>query len=189
MLRKVLKTVNRLVKARPLQWAIGFGSVKYMMADYIAQTQLEGKNIKTINWTRFGLFTTFGAVYVGGFQYYVYARFYPYILRNVTQFYQKSLYGFIIDMTIYSPIIYYPIFYCFRDGVYHKNVSLRQLRMSMLRYKRNFKEDYINLWMVWGVPQITVFTVIPLHFRVPFISGVGFVWGILLSNTRGEKDT
>ena len=176
--------INSFVKARPLSVAVGVGTIKYGLSDYIIQTQTQNKNWETMDYKRLFFFVSWGCLYVGAFQHQIYCKLYPHLFGKMN-FYKRSTAAFMTDMTIHSLFVCHPIFYVYKDIIYNQNISIQQTKESLTTYKNNFISDTIRVWKVWGPAQVLTFSVIPVHFRIPWIGFVGFCYGMLLSFARG----
>jgi len=97
----------------------------------MAQTCIEGKSFKDIDWRRNSIYTAFGFLYLGGAQYFVYVHgfkklFNPAVvekfgnqtirqkLTNLPGI--KSLFGqTLVDIGIHQPLMYLPSFYVVKE--------------------------------------------------------------------------
>ena len=103
--------------------------------------------------------------------------------------FMRNSFNTMADMTIHSPLFYFPIFYIFKGFVYEKSVSIKVIKQQLYQYfVINFKEDMIDLYKVWLPTIAFMFAAIPIQYRVPWISTIGILWAVILSLKRGEAD-
>ena len=130
-----------------------------------------------------------GFFYCGFVQYGIYNKLYPVIFNNMKKGFARNLANTAADMIVHSPLVYFPIFYIFKGFVYEKCVSVDVVKQQLYQYfVINFREDMIDLYKVWGPTIFLMFAVIPIQYRVPWISTIGILWAIIISLKRGEKD-
>lgn len=70
-MRALLRRLNTAVAARPVGASLLVTGVKACAADALVQTAVEGKRLREIDHQRSLLFTSFGVMYQGGFQYWL----------------------------------------------------------------------------------------------------------------------
>jgi hypothetical protein len=58
------------------------------------------------------------------------------------------------------------------------------------RYKHDITESGLlkKYWLLWGPVNSFTFSVIPQHFRIPFMASISFFWMIALSYISAKGD-
>lgn len=111
--------INNFSKRHPVLLASGTSCLRCAFADIVlAQLMVEKRDFNDINWNRVYLFSLYGALYVGGFQYWIYGKVYPYFFDriNKTNPMRSATLQTICDLSTYSPFVYMPIFYVFKHS-------------------------------------------------------------------------
>eukprot|EP01084_Bolivina_argentea_P082154 148762_1 len=63
------------------------------------------------------------------------------------------------------------------------------IKDSLYQYfYKNFKDDMIALYKCWIPALAMMFSVVPMQYRLPFLSTVGLFWLVYLSLYRGEAE-
>mmetsp|Transcript_40535 Transcript_40535/g.117048 ORF Transcript_40535/g.117048 Transcript_40535/m.117048 type:complete len:202 (-) Transcript_40535:105-710(-) len=179
--REVFSRVSAKTAARPLSAAVLLCGVKTCAADAFVQKAIEQHDI---DWRRNFVFTIFGLGYLGGFQYFLYARWFPRWFPGKGM--GSTLKCVAFDQTINTGVWYYPLFYVVQDGVMRGRLDGSAVREGGARYTRNIFADMTNCWKLWVPAQLLNFSVVPLHWRTPFCAGVSMVWTCVLSFMRGS---
>lgn len=189
----------------PARHAVIFGAVvaglKTGFSDWIVQRVIEGKGTwSEIDWTRVGMFTAFGFMYLGGIQYFVYvplftrvlfpgaARFVSLPLREKMKDRRGQamvMKQVLLDLCIHEPFLYFPIFYILKERCYSDKSTWIQDALG--RWRTNFVFDVKMNWMIWLPGFAFNFAFCPVHLRVPFVALVSFGWTIVLSVVRGGE--
>mmetsp|Transcript_36229 Transcript_36229/g.70821 ORF Transcript_36229/g.70821 Transcript_36229/m.70821 type:complete len:292 (-) Transcript_36229:157-1032(-) len=166
-------------------------------ADLLAQTVLQGTPLDSVDWTRSLLFCTFGAIYLGGFQYLYQVQIFK-RLFDVDKFTSQPWADKVkdgpglralaaqtaLDLTVLT-LIYLPTFYVFKAGVFTGSSDPSVWLSSGLEsYTTNFAKDELDLIRVWLPADVVCFSV-PLYLRLPVRHIVSFVWTAYLSFARG----
>ena len=183
-LRFNLNEINLLVKRYPFTTAIGIGGANAVTCDYIIQTYVNGKNWESIDYKRLQFYCIWGLLYNGVFTYRLHSKMYPYLYGSMN-FQKRTLASWVTDMTFKPVLFTLPVFYSSRDIICNNGVSVEQIKGSLMTYYNNLKMDITNSWMIWGPAHIFTFTIVPIHLKVPWICFVNFIWGLLISHTRG----
>eukprot|EP01084_Bolivina_argentea_P300242 517665_1 len=191
VLQRIRKTLvspnnrlNALLMRYPKCTSIGLTVVKTMAADLIVQTTVDGKSLNNIDFVRASVFGTFGFVYLGCFQYWVYNilffRWFPSVSIRAT------INKVSVDQLIKHPFLYWPTFYFVQTSLNERKVNRETMQLVIHKYKNNIWTDMKALWS-FAVPlQIINFSIMPLHLRLPFISISSFFWCCFLSVFRGN---
>ena len=187
----------RLLSRWPLASGVAIATVNTVAADTVVQHMVEKK--QKHDWQRTAVFFSFGAVYLGGFQYLLYSVMYPrWFTRggpfSALTFRQKLADSkgqahvgmqLFVDQFIHVPFIYFPTFYLMQDAMQKGTVSLSNTTSALRRYADNFLGDNIAQWQVFLPANLINFTFCPLWFRVPFAATISFGWTMILSFRRG----
>lgn len=178
-----LSRMNAFFKKHPLFISLVGNTIKTASADIITQTYLENK--KELDLQRLSVFTSFGFVYLGGWQHYLFNNLFVRCEKIMTlskyKPFSQSIILTFLDLGIHTPIMYYPSFYMIKG--YLEKQSVNDIIKT---YNENIKNDMIAIWKVWFPAQMVNFTFIPIHLRMPFITSVSFGWTMILSLMRGN---
>jgi len=94
-----------------------------------------------------------------------------------------------IDIFIFSPICYFPVFYCSKALIHESMESMDKLsaiREGLKKYRTTFWEDNAANAVFWFPGDFFVFT-IPAWLRMPCAYALGFGWTSMLFWFRVEK--
>ena len=176
--------MNTFFKRHPLLVSLVGNTIKTASADIITQKYLENK--KELDLQRLSVFTSFGLVYLGGWQHFLFNKLFVRCENIMTlakyKPISKSVILTFLDLGVHTPLMYYPSFYMIKGYLEKQTVN-----NVIETYNENIKTDLITMWRLWFPAQIINFTFIPIHFRMPFITSVSFGWTIILSCMRGNK--
>lgn len=180
----MLSATNTLLKKRPFMISLVSNTIKTIGADLVTQHIIESKS--ETDWKRVSVFASFGLMYLGGWQYVLFNKIFPKVekimLASKWTSTSKSATLTFLDMGVHTPLMYFPAFYTI------KNIADGQGVDNIIKdYKTNIKDDLATIWKLWIPAQMINFTYIPIHLRMPFITGVSFAWTIILSMTRGKQ--
>jgi hypothetical protein len=182
---------------RPFVFGTGLAGVKNGLCDVLVQTAVEKKDLDTIDWRRVSVFTTFGALFSGAWQYVLFVRMMPRLcpaaeafaakpfrqkLKDIPGLKQLAVQNF-VENGINNPVLYFPIFYTVKEFI-----EGGDLRDGVKKYKAHFKEDVLAIWKVWIPAQFVNFAFNPMWMRVPFVAFVSAFWTGYVSMTRGKKE-
>ena len=78
-------------------------------------------------------------------------------------------------------MIYFPLFYTFKEFGENKNPKLTNIRKE---YEKNIKDDMIISMTIFMPIQYINFKYIPKYYRVPILSSFGFLYCMFLSYFR-----
>jgi len=169
-------------------------------ADLVAQKHLEGRD--EIDWRRNLLFATWGCLWLGGVQYFIYVhlftkRLFPRAHLFVNKSFreklrdregQKTLIKQIaLDQGVHHPFFLFPCFYSLKSYIENDGTltSTQRIRNGLKLYVQNIREDILRCWAFWVPAFAFNFSVCPIWMRVPFVAGASFFWTMFWSFTRG----
>lgn len=174
--------INTFLRQRPLVVSLAANTVKTATADVITQVIIEDKN--DIDLKRLGLFTTFGFVYLGGWQYFLFNKAFVRCEQHMTaRKYGRGTSAAVLtflDLGVHTPLLYFPSFYALKGYIDGQPVS-----DTVNKYKNNITEDMVSMCQLWLPAQLFNFSCVPIHMRMPYITSVSFLWTIVLSMQRG----
>ena len=167
------------------------------VADLITQKNIEGR--KEIDFRRTATFATFGALYLGGAQWFVhvvmYRRMFPTMDRFAKASFKEKLRdkaGMVgaakqaaTDIFFHLPFMYFPVFYTVKESLQGTGGGLSWMREGFKAYRQNFWADAKVAALVWGPADCIIFAV-PMWLRLPSRHVVSFGWNAYLSLTRGS---
>lgn len=176
--------ITNVLKRHPLLISLTTNTVKTVAADLAAQRLLTDS--KETDWKRAGIFATFGFGYLGGWQYVLFNKLFPKIetIMHVAKWSASRRAAMLtfIDMGIHTPLMYFPAFYTVKNIVDGKGIN-----NAVHDYHKNIGADIAAMWKLWIPAQMVNFMFVPLHLRMPFITGVSFAWTTILSMMRGKQ--
>lgn len=175
---------NEVAQRYPFGTGVVTTVVKTSAADLFAQKVLEKR--EDVDWKRHGVFITFGLVYLGGFQYYLYNHLFVRWCAGMTAVLGHKGSAPIktfIDQAIHHPFCYFPVFYGMKGYVEGRSPS-----GIYEKYRAELWENCKALWTIWVPAQLVNFSVVPRHLRIPFVAGVSFAWTVIISVMRGALD-
>lgn len=176
--------IKTYLQKHPFAVSLVSNTAKAVVADVVAQKVIEDR--KELDLQRVGVFGLFGLTYLGGWQYCVFNKAFVSCEKMMTQTYKMSKLSqacvlTFLDMGVHTPLMYYPAFYTIKGHLHGTSFS-----QSMEQYKHNFVTDMIDICKLWVPVQIANFTFLPIYMRMPCITGVSFLWTMLLSFKRGD---
>eukprot|EP00658_Telonema_sp_P-2_P036684 TRINITY_DN26484_c0_g1_i1.p2 TRINITY_DN26484_c0_g1~~TRINITY_DN26484_c0_g1_i1.p2 ORF type:complete len:155 (+),score=21.63 TRINITY_DN26484_c0_g1_i1:216-680(+) len=134
-----------------------------------------------LNLNRSATFTMFGVLYLGVCQWAIYGNLFPFICRPLQSAVSKSLVQVVMDQLVVFPFVYFPLFYTLQAW----NQPAMHLADGLHKWRVNLWSDCTTAWCVWSPVQLANFSIVPVPWRAPFISGTGMLWTIYLSHTKG----
>lgn len=176
---------TRVAKAKPLVTAFVTSGLKTSAADMFAQKIIEGRD--EMDWKRHGIFVTFGFLYLGGFQYYLYNVKFTQICAPLTAaFGHKAVSPLktFLDQGIHHPFIYFPTFFLMKTVLEGKPDPVTT---AWNKYQAEIWDSCKACWAVWVPAQLINFAFVPRHFRVPFVALTSFGWTIIFSTMQGNR--
>jgi len=176
-------------------------TVKTAAADLMAQMVVEGKGVSEVDWTRNAVFVVFGAVYLGGFQWFVQVAIFRRIFGNIDKFANASIAEklkdtagqinlvkqVVVDALGHLVFIYLPCFYIVKESVQGKDGinPVAWVQNGVNKFWTNFWTDAPVLVKVWVPADILCFS-IPMYLRMPVRHLISFAWTAYLSFLRGN---
>eukprot|EP00939_MAST-03C_sp_MAST-3C-sp1_P004747 g4747.t1 len=188
------KRAGSFLVSVPKKHAFTFGvliaGVKNGIADVIVQTVVDGRSLENIDRRRVALFSAFGTLFCGVWQYALFVKIMPRVVPTAASFAAKPLrakmkdakglrgllFQVFIENGINNPILYFPTFYAIksmlRDDVYDLSVAVP---LGVEMWKEYFWSDVPAILKVWVPAQLINFAFCPMWLRVPrsTISKVG----------------
>jgi hypothetical protein len=152
-----------------------------------------------IDWKRNGVFIVFGAVYLGGFQWWVLVTQYRKWFAGMDRFANaslaekmKDLPGFkatlkqiAFDVGVLFPCVYFPVFYSVKELVQGGSSNpIDWVTKGFSKYMTNFRTDVTAMATFWGPGDIIVCSV-PMWLRMPARHFLSLGWTSYLSYLRG----
>eukprot|EP01084_Bolivina_argentea_P279039 476981_1 len=187
--RALLSPNNRLnvfLMKYPKQTSVGFTCVKTIAADLVVQTFVDGSSLNEIDYTRTAVFGSFGFLYLGMFQYWLYNIMYFKWFPGATL--RSTIKKVTLDQFIKHPVVYWPTFYFLQTLLNERKMDKTIFKSVVNRYKNNIWSDMKALWKVWIPASSIAFGIMPLHLRLPFMASVSFFWCCILSFMHGKYD-
>jgi len=192
--------IASIPRRAPLAFSIAYGGAKCILADALVQTYLERKEM--IDMRRSLVFLGFGFFQVGFVQYMIYSKLFPFIFEGSGAFSQQTLAQMArdtqglknilkqvsLDMLVYHPCCYFPVFYICQEIV-RGNVQDPRTTVydAIQNYVPNAVEDWKALWTIFVPVSFFQNACIAVHLRVPFVATAGFFYCIILSTMRGDE--
>eukprot|EP00927_Polykrikos_kofoidii_P003862 TRINITY_DN11551_c0_g2_i1.p1 TRINITY_DN11551_c0_g2~~TRINITY_DN11551_c0_g2_i1.p1 ORF type:complete len:218 (+),score=33.17 TRINITY_DN11551_c0_g2_i1:52-705(+) len=180
----------------PVIFGCGLSALKTTSSDYIVQRFVENK--ENINWRRNFVFFSWGLLYLGGVQYFIYGplftrHLFPSAAAFVAKPFREKLADragqlvvskqVALDQLVHHPFILYPTFYQVKELIEGGSVA-----EGLRKYRKNLTEDMMVTWSIWVPAFFVNFSICPIWMRVPFVAGVSFVFMSIFSMLRGEPE-
>eukprot|EP00511_Aplanochytrium_stocchinoi_P007611 CAMPEP_0204850590 /NCGR_PEP_ID=MMETSP1347-20130617/8439_1 /ASSEMBLY_ACC=CAM_ASM_000690 /TAXON_ID=215587 /ORGANISM="Aplanochytrium stocchinoi, Strain GSBS06" /LENGTH=231 /DNA_ID=CAMNT_0051993673 /DNA_START=303 /DNA_END=998 /DNA_ORIENTATION=- len=191
----------RIPARHPFAFGVGFTVVKTAAADMVVQSFVEGKALEAIDYRRTAIFSSFGLVYLGAWQYFLYNKIMPRLCPNAPAFISKSFREKLADGPgkrdlakqlflengINNPVLYFPTFYTLKEMMESNDPDVtRAFPIGLAKYSDNFWEDFTSIMRVWMPVQLFNFSFSPMWFRVPLVAIVSFGFTCYVSVVRGK---
>ena len=160
------------------------------------QCKVEGRDWSTIDAKRTAVFSTFGFLFLGCWQYTLFVKIFPRVFPNVERFAAAPLRDKLRDAAGLRAvagqvaienlgnncILYFSCFYTVQT-LYDGGAPLDGLR----KFRRNFAEDVPSILALWVPVQTVNFAFSPLWLRVPVTTAASFFWTSFVSFSRGNN--
>lgn len=181
----------------------GFAGIKTGLADLLVQRSIEERSWSEVRWLRTAAFSLFGFAYLGGVQYFLFVPIcsrwlFPHTAKFLSLSYRQRLTDVagiravlgqvILDAVLFTPFLYFPVFYLNKECVMTKAAAGWSGR-ALRRWRENLPDDMIQYLKVWVPAGLFNFSVCPLWMRVPFIAVISMGWTVVLSMRRGRLET
>lgn len=181
---------NAFALKRPVCTSAAITSFKAWSADLMMQKLVEKR--ETVDVRRSLLFASFGLLYQGGVQYWMYNVLFERVLfpgRGL----RNTVAKIAASNLVADPVFFFPVFYSMREVMMsHKSFDVA-VPAALQKYKENCVTDWFNSWAIWVPAHSVTYTIVPPHLRMPWIAAVSFGYVCILSFTRGadgkEKET
>jgi len=186
-------------RERPLSLAVASATVKTAAADVLTQQFLEQPPQPQLDVHRVLFFTAFGAVYLGGFQYYLYVvcfgRWFPHARRfaEAEGFASKlrdraGVKDLALQVAagnfLHIPFVFLPSFYLMQEACQHGSAASAQ--RALRSYTQHLWADCVAAWQIW-VPGHALFFSVPMWARLPTNHVLSFAYVCVLSLMRGGR--
>lgn len=183
-----IKSTNEKIKKHPILFASFFACIKNSVADYTIQKTQDSHKNKDFNIKRTIAFSLFGLIHVGAGQYIILNKIIPRIIPSLNKKPTPPLNALLkavtLDQFVHVPLIYFPLFYTFKE-LGESTISNPPSRLTIMKnYKENFKNDMLISASIFMPIQLLNYKYIPTHLRVPLLSSCGFLYVMLLSYLR-----
>lgn len=183
----------------PFSFGVVVSGVKTSVVDLLVQKVVERK--EEVDWKRNAAFATFGFVYLGGIQYFIYVPLFGRLFPNAAKFASKPLrekikdfsgirslgFQLFLDQCVHHPVMYFPAFYATKEIIMSTNNDggKPDFKKAFELYRANLKDDMIALWKIWVPATLVNFAFMPMHMRIPYTATVSLLWTCILSSMRG----
>lgn len=155
--------------------AFGTCFIKGSISDGVTQTKIEKRSAdKGVDLKRNVRFAAWSGAYCGSIQHFVYNVLY---LRMFPSTHIASrLLCTSFDTLVHGPWVYLPTYY-----VCKSLLTGGKAKDGLAEFTDNWWDIVTAYWKVWFPSVLITMTVIPMQFRILFISGVSLFWLMLLS--------
>eukprot|EP00614_Pseudopedinella_elastica_P028507 CAMPEP_0172641624 /NCGR_PEP_ID=MMETSP1068-20121228/228251_1 /TAXON_ID=35684 /ORGANISM="Pseudopedinella elastica, Strain CCMP716" /LENGTH=174 /DNA_ID=CAMNT_0013455257 /DNA_START=109 /DNA_END=630 /DNA_ORIENTATION=- len=170
------KRIGKFAQTKPFAFSIVIGTLNPWCADILTQTVVEKRG--QIDWERNAVFAAFGAIYLGGFQYFLQVNLYRRMFSGMDRFAALSLSEKLrdgpgklgaakqiaFDVFVHLPLIYFPTFYCMKESIQGeaKREPFEVIQNGLSKYRQNFSEDGKAMLQVWVPGDIICFGMVPI---------------------------
>jgi len=205
--KSILSAMVTIPRNNPRMFAISVATLKMTMADVIAQNiekKKEGDSSSFLRYSdkaRLFVFASYGAIYLGLFQHYLFAEVYTKLFPLSSIFASKSIKDKLLDYAgaisvikqlafeafVHWPCLYIPSFYVFKEATAKTSFASKLLNIKETLSK-NWIADISMCWKVWIPSALFNFAFLPLWLQVPFTGVVGFLYFTFFSLRRGNEE-
>ncbi len=184
MLRAISNRILSGIEKRPFASQVAICGVKSVAADLLVQRYIEKR--KEIDYWRLGAWSTFGLLYCGVAQWFLYIKVMSKCFPAIEAARPLTVVGqMCMDNFLFTPLFYYPSFYLCSEVIQSPTPSLYS---ALKRYKQNAWEDNTSMWAVWIFADLGIYGFLPLHLRLPANHAISLAWTCWLSFRRGNYD-
>ena len=189
-------------KKHPLLAAVFCATLKDSSCDVATQRTMNPEGAPW-DWRRTAIFATFGATFVGAWQYWLFSVVVPRVIPMSAGFAAaplrqkltdtvglRSIALFVAVENLFNqPFGHFPTLYAIKYRLTHGGASLGDsVGAGVADARRNFVEDNINSCAVWVPATIINGLFVPVWARVPFMNLCGCGWTSFISYTKGAPD-
>mmetsp|Transcript_15734 Transcript_15734/g.46946 ORF Transcript_15734/g.46946 Transcript_15734/m.46946 type:complete len:192 (-) Transcript_15734:22-597(-) len=189
----MLRAVAEVARARPFAFGALTCTVKTATCDVMIQTCVEKK--EEIDPTRVAVFTTFGFLFLGCWQFSLYNILFPRMFPSVEGFLTMPLrerlrdgrglrcvgYQVLIENFGNNVCLYFPCFYSVQAWYEGRDAAY-----GLRKFQSNFRDDAAEILEFWVPVQTCNFFLSPLWMRVPITSAASLLWTSHVSFSRGD---
>ena len=170
---------SRWILDNPHHSTAVISSVRGLVGDCMAQ-RLEGS--KTFDARRTATYVSWSnlvaELYTRPWNGFLVERFFPAFVGD-SLCWRNLLTSVAVDNFLLSPLVYYPLFYLFKDAA----SGCFAIRKTLAQYRRELWPQLRLLWMVWIPANLVSFSLVPPHLRVAYNGLVGTLWVLALSRS------
>ena len=192
----MLHAIAKVPRQQPLPFGVAVTSAKTAAADVLTQKVVLRREWAALDLARVSVFALYGALYLGGVQYWLFCRVYPRLLPLASRFAAlpfgakiRDTRGFMsvlaqvgLDQGLHWPLSAIPCFYYFKglgEG--------EPLAASAAALRQHWQSDVLACWAFWLPADALSFGLLPLHMQVPFAAAVSFAYTAFVSYRRGGR--
>lgn len=145
------------------------------LSDYVTQSLT---NKDGLDYRRLGYWTSFGCLYNGVVQRWVYQHGFVLVAAALTKrlprvkLFRTKVFSVFLDQFFFTPFMYFPFFFATKQLFFDGKIDKTALFPSL--------KDMKVCWNVWIPAQMVTFA-LPGHARIFWMSGVALAWYSLLS--------
>ncbi|CAE7711200.1 SYM1 [Symbiodinium sp. CCMP2456] len=192
----VLRHGARIGRKHPFLFGVAVSALKTSTSDLMAQKFVERR--EEVDWRRNFIFFTWGLMYLGGVQYFIYVHLFarrwfpmaeafaaqPWRAKLADRAGQRNVLAQVFfDQFVHHPFLLYPAFYQVKELI-EGGTPLQ----GWQKYRRNQMEDMKLTWSVWIPVFLLNFSFSPIWLRVPVVAVVSFGFTAALSCLRGAPE-
>jgi len=182
-------------------FAVGCGAAKDASCDALVQTS-SGSSLADIDWRRVSVFASFGACFVGAWQYMLFTVWMQRLVP-MTSFVRKPLveklkdpHGLrgvaayvMVENAFNQPFAHFPVLYAMKHAIEHSSADATAcVQAGVERARGSFIEDNLASCAVWVPATLINALFVPPWARVPVMSAMGAGWTCFMSWRRGAPD-
>lgn len=182
-------------------FAVGCGAAKDASCDALVQTS-SGSSLADIDWRRVSVFASFGACFVGAWQYMLFTVWMQRLVP-MTSFVRKPLVEklkdpqglrgvaayVMVENAFNQPFAHFPVLYAMKHGIEHSSAGVTAcVHAGVKRARGSFIEDNLASCAVWVPATLINALFVPPWARVPVMSAMGAGWTCFMSWRRGAPD-
>ncbi|CAJ1365031.1 unnamed protein product [Effrenium voratum] len=176
----IAQRLSDMIAQRPVLVAMLTCAGKAFIADLIVQVCI---NKKEVDQKRSLLFLSFGGLFQGGFQFFLWNVVFERLFPGASA--AASLSKLAATNFVADPLFFFPTFYTMKEAMDGDSSGLGTVTAALSKYKANCMQDLTMSWTFWLPGHYVTYFLLPLHLRVPWAACASFGYLCVLSALRG----
>lgn len=187
---------------RPRSFNVLVATCKTWSADLLVQLHESRKSSSwRFDWKRSLTFATFGFLYIGIVQWFLYVTVLTALFPHALPFSNSPLSAklkdsagqldlagqILVDNCLFCCFIYFPVFYILKSLMQGGGSVWSRVKAGLNKYSSNIGSDNLCSFAVWVPADVFIFAA-PMFLRMPLEHATSFGWTAFMSARRGAAD-